>query len=211
MSMTRQINTFKQFLRKSPLLSFASIGVVGLLLGYLSSHYIDLKPHPSLPLSLDQKLTVCFTPDGRCQKLIIQAIDQAQFSIKMQTYSFTSKEIAKALLRAQSRGVEIRILADRSQLTAKYSQIPKLKNSNVSVLIDRVPGIAHNKIMIIDDQIILTGSYNWTNAAERRNAENLLKIQDPEIAAYYIENWNKRAEEAQLKENKQLLEKKSLP
>lgn len=201
--MTHQKKSFKKFFRKAPYLSLVSIGAIGLLLGYLSSYYIDLKPSASIPLPLDQKLTVCFTPDGRCQNLIIQAIDQAKFSIKMQTYSFTSKEIAKALLRAQRRGVEIRILADRSQLTAKYSQIPKLKKSNVSVLIDRVPGIAHNKIMIIDDQIILTGSYNWTNAAEHRNAENLLRIQDPEIAAYYIENWNKRAEKAFLRNDKQ--------
>lgn len=188
------MRSFKQFLRKSPLLSLFSIGITGLLLGYLGSHYLELKSYA--PISHEQKLTVCFTPNGRCQTLVIQAIDEARSSIKMQTYSFTSKEIAKALLRAQKRGVDIRILADRSQLTAKYSQIPKLKNSNVSVLIDRVPGIAHNKIIIIDDQVILTGSYNWTNAAEHRNAENLLRIQDPEITGYYLENWNKRAHEA---------------
>jgi phospholipase D len=208
--MTRQIRSFKQFFRQSPFLSIAGIGALGLLLGYLSSHYVGLKPYA--PISLDEKLTVCFTPNGQCQTLIVQAIDQAEFSIKMQTYSFTSKEIAKALLRAQERGVEIRILADRSQLTAKYSQIPKLKNSNVPVLIDRVPGIAHNKVIIIDDQIILTGSYNWTNAAEHRNAENLLRIQDPTIAAYYIDNWNKRAEVAVgTEENEVGLKKKSLP
>ncbi len=201
--MTRQTKSFKQFIRKSPVLVITSIGIVGLFLGYLSSHYLNIKPYG--PLALEDKLTVCFTPHGQCQNLIIQAIDQAEFSIKMQTYSFTSKEIAKAILRAQERGVDVRILADRSQLTAKYSQIPKLKNSNVPVLIDRVPGIAHNKIMIIDDQIILTGSYNWTNAAEHRNAENLLKIQDPEIAAYFLKNWNKRAEEALLQENKERL------
>lgn len=188
------MRSFRQVLYRSPFLSLLSIGIIGGFLGYLSSYYREDKSSPSF--SQEQSLTVCFTPNGRCQNVVIQAIDNARLSIKMQTYSFTSKEIAKALLRAQKRGVDIKILADRSQLTAQYSQIPTLKNSNVSVLIDRVPGIAHNKIIIIDDQVILTGSYNWTNAAEHRNAENLLRIQNPEITGHYLKNWNERAQKA---------------
>ncbi|AIL13856.1 hypothetical protein IM40_10855 (plasmid) [Candidatus Paracaedimonas acanthamoebae] len=57
-------------------------------------------------------------------------------------------------------------------------------------------GIAHNKIMIIDNDIVLSGSYNWTNAAETRNAENLLIIKDQSTVQIYIINWKKRYQRA---------------
>ena len=119
-------------------------------------------------------------------------MQNAKKSIYVQTYSFTSKEIATSLMEAKERGIKVHVLADRSQLTDKYSQIPTLRLRGVPVSIDRVPGIAHNKVIIIDEEVVLTGSYNWTNAAEKRNAENLLFIKDPKVAERYLENFKTR-------------------
>lgn len=68
--------------------------------------------------------------------------------------------------------------------------------AGIPTAVDKAIGIAHNKVMIIDDEYVLTGSFNWTTAAEKRNAENLLLIQDPHINQLYRANWQKRASKA---------------
>jgi len=101
---------------------------------------------------------------------------KARQEILVQSYSFTSKPIAKALIDAKKRGVKIDTVLDKSNATAKYSAATFLYNAGIPVLIDDNHAIAHNKIMIIDRQILITGSFNFTAAAENKNAENLLVI-----------------------------------
>jgi phospholipase D len=153
---------------------------------------------------------VCFSPEGNCQPIILNLINNAKAKILVQSYSFTSIEIANALIKAHKEGIKVKILFDRSQLTARHSQIHKMRETGIEALVDLVPGISHNKIMIIDEEILLTGSYNWTNAAETRNAENLLIIKNRPTAKIYIRNWKKRYERAK-KINLQNLAKRSLP
>lgn len=160
-----------------------------------AGYFYGLEDQPPQPLPIASEnphIKLCFTPGTQCRYHILKTLEKAQKSIYVQSFSFTSKEIAAALIAAQSRGIKVQILADRSQLTDQYSQIPNLRSRGVSVAIDRVPGIAHNKVIIIDEEVVLTGSYNWTNAAEKRNAENLLFIRDPKVAARYLENFKSR-------------------
>jgi phospholipase D len=140
----------------------------------------------------DQNIEVCFTPGGRCKDLIIKHISEATSEILLHSYSFTSQEIADALLRAHDKGVMVKILFDRSQLKAKFSQIPRLIEEKIENKIDKVNGIAHNKIMIIDSKVVITGSYNWTKSAEYRNSENILFIKNEKIANFYKKNWENR-------------------
>jgi phospholipase D len=67
-----------------------------------------------------------------------------------------------------------------------------LVNANVSVRIDKVSGITHNKVIIIDEQKVITGSFNFTNAADKRNAENVIIINNKSVAKEYLNNWQKR-------------------
>jgi phosphatidylserine/phosphatidylglycerophosphate/cardiolipin synthase-like enzyme len=113
----------------------------------------------------------------------IHALDQARESIWVQAYSFTSSPIAEALVRAHNRGAAVRVILDRSQRTEKYSAADFLANSNIITRIDAAHSIAHNKVMIIDSRIVITGSFNFTDAAEDRNAENQLIIRSNELAA----------------------------
>ncbi len=142
-------------------------------------------------------IQVCFSPYGNCSQVIEQTIENAQQSILVQAYQFTSPPIADALVRAYNRGVTVKLLVDRSQYQAPKTQICRLIAVGIPVGIDKVPGIAHNKVMVIDDTYVLTGSFNWTVAAEKRNAENLLLIKDPKVNSLYKEEWKKRAEKAQ--------------
>ena len=146
----------------------------------------------------DQKnLEVCFAPNGGCIQLIEKVISKAQREILVQAYYFTSPIISKYLVNAYKRGVVIKILVDRSQLSQPRSQLKVLLQSGISIWVDSVRGIAHNKTMVIDDQYVLTGSYNWTYSAEYKNAENLILISDESISKEYKENFKKRIETAQ--------------
>ncbi len=107
---------------------------------------------------------------------IIKEIDNTKSEILVQAYSFTSTTIAKALLDAHKRGVKVKAILDKSQRTQNYSSATFLANSRIPTFIGSVHAIAHNKIMIIDGTTAITGSFNFTKAAEVRNAENLLII-----------------------------------
>ncbi len=138
-------------------------------------------------------IEVAFSPKGGGAAMIIKAIGQAQKTIKVQAYSFTNADIAKSLLEASKRGVQVRVVLDKSQETEKYTSATFLANSGVPVRIDDDFAIAHNKIMILDEETVITGSFNFTKAAEERNAENVLVIRgNKELAKFYLQNWQWR-------------------
>lgn len=135
-------------------------------------------------------IRVYFSPRGGCTDAILGQINQAKTEILIQAYSFTSTPIAQALIRAKKRGVRISALLDKSNQSRKYSAATFLNNMEIPVFIDDKHAIAHNKIMIIDDRVVITGSFNFTAAAENKNAENLLILEDiPELTRPYRENF----------------------
>jgi phosphatidylserine/phosphatidylglycerophosphate/cardiolipin synthase-like enzyme len=134
-------------------------------------------------------IEVYFSPHGGCTDAIVRELDKAQGTVLVQAYSFTSYRIAKAILDAHKRGVKVEVILDKSQRTDQYSSATFLYNSGIPVKIDAVHVIAQNKIMIIDGETAITGSFNFTRAAEEKNAENLLVIRDKKLAEQYIKNW----------------------
>jgi phosphatidylserine/phosphatidylglycerophosphate/cardiolipin synthase-like enzyme len=134
-------------------------------------------------------IQVYFSPKGGCTEAVVETIGKAHSSILVQAYSFTSAPIAKALVEAKNRGVQVRVILDKSQRTERYSSADFLFNASVPTWIDTKHAIAHNKVMVIDSRTILTGSFNFTKAAEESNAENLLVIDDPKLAEKYVNNW----------------------
>ena len=132
---------------------------------------------------------VYFSPHGGCTEAIIKEIDNAKSEILVQAYSFTSTPIAKSLLEAHKRSLKVEVILDKSQKSQNYSSATFLANSKIPTFIDSNHAIAHNKVIIIDGNTVITGSFNFTKAAESKNAENLLIINSPEIAKLYIENW----------------------
>lgn len=135
-------------------------------------------------------LQVYFSPNGGCTKAVVENLNRAKNTVFVQAYSFTSAPIAKALVDAHRRGVKVEVLLDKSQRTENYSEADFLQHAAIPTHIDAEHAIAHNKIMIIDGQTVLTGSFNFTKAAEENNAENLLVISDSVLAQKYLANWN---------------------
>lgn len=137
-------------------------------------------------------IDVYFSPRGGATEAIVNEINNAQSEILVQAYSFTSVPIAKALVEARKRGIKIEAILDKSQRNEKYSSADFIAHADIPTYIDDNHAIAHNKIIIIDQQILVTGSFNFTKSAEERNAENLLLIKGNEpLVAKYIQNFNK--------------------
>ena len=132
----------------------------------------------------------------------MKELDRAKTSVLVQAYSFTSAPIAKALLEAHKRRVKVQVILDKSQKNEKYSSATFLSNQGIPVRIDARHAIAHNKVMVIDGETVITGSFNFTKAAEEKNAENLLVIRDTKLAELYTKNWQEHERHSEPYEGK---------
>jgi phosphatidylserine/phosphatidylglycerophosphate/cardiolipin synthase-like enzyme len=141
---------------------------------------------------------VLFSPHGGCTEAIITEISNAKSSILVQAYSFTSEPIAQALVAAHKRGVKVQVLVDKGQLKENGAKIDLLANASVPLAIDSKHNCAHNKVLVIDGKIVITGSFNFSASAENRNAENLVIIQSEELAAKYTVNWKEHEAHCEL-------------
>ena len=145
------------------------------------------------PTNTPTSVQVYFSPNGGGTDAIVGEINKAKAEILVQAYSFTSKEIAKALIDAHLRCIKVQVILDKSNLTEKYSAADFVAHAGIPILIDSEHAIAHNKVMVIDAETVITGSFNFTKAAEEHNAENLLILHDKTLAAKYTANWQDHA------------------
>jgi phosphatidylserine/phosphatidylglycerophosphate/cardiolipin synthase-like enzyme len=113
-------------------------------------------------------------------------------------YRSRSAPIAKALVEAHRRGVKVEVVLDKSQRTEKYSSATFVYNNGIPCFIDAQHAIAHNKVIVIDGLTVITGSFNFTKAAEDNTAENLLVIQDADMAAKYAPDGISRSDQHRL-------------
>jgi phosphatidylserine/phosphatidylglycerophosphate/cardiolipin synthase-like enzyme len=128
---------------------------------------------------------IYFSPKGGCTEAVVRELANARQTILVQAYSFTSTSIAAALVAASRRGVRVEAVLDKSNKTGKYSAADFLVNARIPTWIDSSHAIAHNKVMVIDNSTVITGSFNFTKAAEESNAENLLILRAPQLASRY--------------------------
>jgi len=145
--------------------------------------------HPAVAPASD--IESFFSPHGGCSAAIVSEIEKAQSSILVQIYSISQPNITAALIDAHARGVAVLIVVDRSQTNDFSSSAPKLFAAGIPIVCDRVEKINHNKTMIIDNSVVVCGSFNFSESAESKNAENLLVIRDPITAAAFSQDWKK--------------------
>ncbi len=137
-------------------------------------------------------IEVYFSPEHDCEAEIVRAIAHARKTIRIQAYSFTSGTIANALVNASKRpGVDVQVILDRTWTKAekKSSKLNDLLNAQIHTFLD-AHYKAHNKVIVIDGEVVITGSYNFSQDA-KKNLENLLVVRDPIIAKTYSDNWDK--------------------
>ncbi len=147
-------------------------------------------PQSPTTVPAEGSIEVAFSPPPGATAALVSAMGEAQHRLWIQAYSFTSAPIAKAAMDAKKRGVELKVLLDKSQRTQKYSVADFFANQGVDVRIDDQHAIAHNKVMVIDDGTVVTGSFNFSKAAELANAENLLILRgNPALNRLYAQNF----------------------
>lgn len=135
-------------------------------------------------------LSAYFSPKGGCENALVQELKKARKEILVQAYSFTADPLTYGLVEAKKRGVDVEVILDRSNEVERYSDLNILLDNGLHPLIDAEHAIAHNKVMIIDKKIVVTGSFNFTNQAENQNAENLLIIRGhKELVTQYRNNF----------------------
>jgi hypothetical protein len=164
------------------------VAVVGAVFGpaitLLLTHGWRDNPPPVSPPA------VYFSPKGGCTEAITAIIGQSKSEVRVQAYAFDSYEIATALCDARRRGVTVLALMDKSCRDNPRNLARHLHDEGVTVRVDEEHAIAHNKVIIVDESHVITGSFNFTRAAEETNAENLIVFSDPRITAQYRRNWD---------------------
>ena len=148
------------------------------------------------------EVEIAFTPGDAIDNLIVGAINTARSEVLVHAYTFTQRRIAQALIAAHRRGVVVSVVADREQArTVPQNVLPELVTGGVSVWLDGNFQNAHNKVIVIDADerhpVTITGSYNFTLAAQRHNAENVIVLRDnADVAKAYRDNWRRLKEKA---------------
>jgi len=143
-----------------------------------------------------------FTPGDDAAGLIVRTIDAARSQVLVQAFSFTHRDIADALVRANRRGLDVQIIADREQTESMESTaMQSLLDAGLPVFMDAEHSSAHNKVMVIDQDgkhpVLVTGSFNFTFAAQNRNAESVLVLHgNPDLTRAFYANWRRHREHA---------------
>lgn len=145
--------------------------------------------HRAIPL-------VCFSKIERCDTKIAEILSSAKRYVYVAVYSFTSDLLADYLIELKNRGIRIRVVVEEQQVNVKGSEYEKLKRAGVDVKVDGNPDLMHHKFAVIDDEIVITGSYNWTAGAEDKNDENIVVIRDGEVAELYRNEFDRIWSEA---------------
>lgn len=127
----------------------------------------------------------CFSPGGNCANVVVKWIERANSSIHVLIYSFTLDAIRSALIDAKNRGVDVKVVMERSNAYEQGAEYQNLKNVGVDIRLDTNSGLMHDKVAIIDGHIILTGSYNWSAAANTSNNENLVVLESTAWASAF--------------------------
>lgn len=172
------------------------------LLGALPAHALQTPVSSATTIAATGTIEAAFSPEQDVAGIIIKAISRARKQILVQAFSFTHKDIAKALIAAHDRGVEVKLIADNDQTERISSEkISMIANSGIPVWLDGEHQSAHNKVILIDagmpDVVVITGSYNFTFAAQFKNAENVLLIHgNNKLAQLYRDNWQLHASHA---------------
>jgi phosphatidylserine/phosphatidylglycerophosphate/cardiolipin synthase-like enzyme len=136
-------------------------------------------------------IALYFSPNGGAAAAVVKEIDAAKTSVHVLAYAISEDRITRALINAKSRGVDVRLIVDRHDQDGRYSTAQKIKKAGVPVTVDRAHALMHDKTLVIDTAIVITGSMNFTASGDRQNAENTLVIRDPDAARIYEQDFNK--------------------
>ena len=133
----------------------------------------------------------CFSRTSRCDTILASLIDRAVERVHVAVYSFTSDLLAEALMRARDRGVEVLVVVEEDQASVQGAEYLRLLNAGVNIRLDSNPYLMHHKFMVVDRDVVVTGSYNWSVSAEDRNDENFVVIISEHVNRLFEEEFQR--------------------
>ncbi len=137
-------------------------------------------------------LDVYFSPDDHVQTALLDLLNNAASSIDFLAYSFTSDPLSEAIRGRAEAGVRVRGVMDEGQMKSnRGTEYDRFHAAGLDVRLDGDAGLMHHKVLIIDKEIVVLGSYNFTASAEKSNDENVLVIHSPEIAARFLQEFRR--------------------
>lgn len=137
---------------------------------------------------IQREIDIHFTPSTQCEQSIITLINNAKESIDIAVYSLNNDQIVNAIKRAHDRNIKLRILTDKLQAAGRYSKVIELYQYGVNIKVHTKHKIEHNKFAIYDKHTVSTGSYNWTNAASKKNSENCIFLNHDITSSHIYQN-----------------------
>ena len=167
----------------------------------LDQAWAALTPSQSATVPATGSIEVAFSPDEGAEELVLKTITTAQSEIRMLTYSFTSAPVVEALIRAKKRGVDVALVADKSNLSERgkgRAALAALVNAGCDVRVISIYPIHHDKVIIADRKHVETGSFNYSAAAAHKNSENVLvNWNNPELAGVYLKHFQRNQRQAE--------------
>ena len=137
----------------------------------------------------DTHINVYFSPENNIGRILQKRIKKARRSIHFMVFSFTSDTIGEAIIERYRSGIQVYGILERSGTKSRYSEYIKMRLEGIPVKLDRSRYKMHHKVLIIDEKILITGSYNFSQAANRVNDENILIIYNEDIAREYLKEF----------------------
>lgn len=132
-----------------------------------------------------------FSPGPDCRIAIEQAMETALSELLICVFTISDDRLSDAIMSAHRSGLTVRVISDNDKMHDRGSDVERLYQAGVDVRIDRSPEHMHHKFMVIDGRTVMTGSYNWTRSAETRNEENIIAVDDPQLAARFSEEFER--------------------
>jgi len=146
---------------------------------HTSKNKLNLQNHFKL---MNSEVEIYFSPKDKASTRIVELIKNAKSYVYIPTFLITHNNISNALIQAKQRGVDVRIIIDANSTNTRNSKHAILRHNGILLKTENYAGKLHSKMMIIDDEYLITGSMNFSNSGENKNDENLLIIKNSKIA-----------------------------
>ena len=152
-------------------------------------------PNPLLEFG-DSWVETYFAPEDEAMKQVVAVVSAAQQSIRFMAYSFCDDELGSVIRERAAAGVLVEGVFESRNAESDYSEYPAMRDANLHVWLDGNPALLHHKVIIVDSQTVITGSFNLSESADQENDENLLIIHDPDVATLYLDEFDRVIAEA---------------
>jgi phosphatidylserine/phosphatidylglycerophosphate/cardiolipin synthase-like enzyme len=141
-------------------------------------------------------MEIYFAPEDEVVDAMVAAVQQADQSVRFMAFSFTLDELGQAIMQKSQQGINVQGIFEKTGSETEFSEMTPMRCAGLDVRQDGNPYILHHKVVIVDNNTVITGSFNFSTNATDSNDENLLIIRDPDLTAQYIQEFNRRWAEA---------------